>query len=828
MIMLERFVTGIFVVTLETTLLVLAFMLVRWILSLIAKRRKGAVVGAKWLCICWLVIFVRLLIPCYLPSSPFALEAVPLSANDVISQSAQVDNAYGASPVTIIEPGSADVQNDELGSAAAELAPHGERTAQSSGLQASLERFSDKLRSKFYELGIDPLIMIGVILIAGTVITAALHIISYVIFSRSFVSRCRSADPDTAAFAHSIAAELGVKRRFSVLIARHRTSPVLFGLFHTRLILPERCEGEALELAIRHELIHLRRRDLWLKLIIAAALCLHWFNIILWLASSIAENDLERACDDELMRGCDRRTRRKYCDTILDMADNDSKNPPFGSTGFTGKKEALRMRFVNIMNPSARKNGLIIVAAVVLCCALVGTFGCAPESQPEVVSVSDTAPIAPERNAALDVRLPLNAFCTAAPLDFSAVPEQYHTDTSAVLSLSDALYCINYAHSCSNAESVYYTHCSFIEAQPVSAAVFSSGTPCAEWLANHYHPLPFHSTTEQFTDGAEQCPVWLIRMQDPNNEAPSIEEILVNALTGDIYNASACGGYMPSPYPLLSDYSAAISTYSRIDSPSADCALQILFDLSAESVTHITAAAKGGQLVCGDIVYGNYITLEPGQQIGWSPYGGADAAASASVDFNVYNGNKAVASGTIQFCGENGLYTARLITPDDLHLEPSGTVGRLFGTLPAAQAAATAPSYTAPTANHTSGYLSSATAMRLINEYRARNGLSALRTDSIPLETVAQMRLAEMGTAFSHQRPNGQSFSTAFAEAGIGYRQCVENLASGQSTAQQVVNAWTRSASHNANLLDPTICYMRVAVGVTPNGMPYWVFVAYG
>ena len=68
----------------------------------------------------------------------------------------------------------------------------------------------------------------------------------------------------------------------------------------------------------------------------------------------------------------------------------------------------------------------------------------------------------------------------------------------------------------------------------------------------------------------------------------------------------------------------------------------------------------------------------------------------------------------------------------------------------------------------------------------------------------------------------------AFAEAGIGYRQCVENLASGQSTAQQVVNAWTRSASHNANLLDPTIRYMRVAVGVTPNGMPYWVFVAYG
>lgn len=108
----------------------------------------------------------------------------------------------------------------------------------------------------------------------------------------------------------------------------------------------------------------------------------------------------------------------------------------------------------------------------------------------------------------------------------------------------------------------------------------------------------------------------------------------------------------------------------------------------------------------------------------------------------------------------------------------------------------------------------------LVNAERAKYGLSALKADS-RVQQAAQVRAAETVQSFSHTRPNGSSFSTALTEAGVSYTRSGENIAYGQPTPQQVVNAWMNSSGHRANILNES--FTTIGVGYTVvNGTAYW------
>ena len=87
------------------------------------------------------------------------------------------------------------------------------------------------------------------------------------------------------------------------------------------LYLPDEAlsEQEAL-FVFRHELTHLKRGDLWLKLLLTAARAVHWFNPLVYLMARFAQEDIELACDDAVVRGMDGAQRRAYGETILRSA----------------------------------------------------------------------------------------------------------------------------------------------------------------------------------------------------------------------------------------------------------------------------------------------------------------------------------------------------------------------------------------------------------------------------------------------------------------------------------------------------------------------------
>ncbi len=122
------------------------------------------------------------------------------------------------------------------------------------------------------------------------------------------------------------------------------------------------------------------------------------------------------------------------------------------------------------------------------------------------------------------------------------------------------------------------------------------------------------------------------------------------------------------------------------------------------------------------------------------------------------------------------------------------------------------------------GIQSSSTAsevVRLTNSARSQNGYAALVEDGA-LSEAAAVRAREIARSFSHTRPSGASFSSALSESGVSYLRAGENIASGQKSASEVVNAWMNSPGHRANILNSS--YSRIgSASVNIDGTLYWV-----
>ena len=110
--------------------------------------------------------------------------------------------------------------------------------------------------------------------------------------------------------------------------------------------------------------------------------------------------------------------------------------------------------------------------------------------------------------------------------------------------------------------------------------------------------------------------------------------------------------------------------------------------------------------------------------------------------------------------------------------------------------------------------------LNLVNKERRSQGLSALSL-SAEAQQAARVRAKEIVSSFSHTRPNGTSCFTVLNEIGAKYTSAGENIAKGQKTPEQVVEAWMNSPSHRANILSSK--YTKLGVGCYFNGSnTYW------
>ena len=197
--------------------------------------------------------------------------------------------------------------------------------------------------------------------------------VSYVRFRRT-VRRWRSGVTrgDYRALLQDTARSLNVTAP-EMFVCEAISTPAVTGLFRPTLLLPhEGYDLNELRYILRHELCHLKRRDMLLKLVLLAANAMHWFDPVVYLMLRQADEDIELACDSAATDGLDRAERAAYSRTLLAAVQSHVRALP-ATTCFGGTVERLKRRITNVLG-TQKKRGLGVVALVL---ALTLTAGCA-------------------------------------------------------------------------------------------------------------------------------------------------------------------------------------------------------------------------------------------------------------------------------------------------------------------------------------------------------------------------------------------------------------------------------------------------------------------
>lgn len=324
------------------------------LVPLILRRLMKKRYPARMVCVVWAILALRLLIPVQLTLPQAPVQVMPRTS--YVVQSDQTAFRQAGLPV---------VQNP---------------TRWVTGTQAQTLSAADTGTVKTVDIT-DILLTLW---LAGVIACVLWQGIGYYRLIRSLKGTSRSVErADLHTILQEQCADLIIDREIPLRVSSAADCPMLAGFIHPTLYLPdERISRTDAAFIFRHELTHYKHGDLWLKLLLLAARCLHWFNPLVHLIARFAQEDIEAACDDAVVRGHDGAYRRAYGETILRSAIAQAQKRKALVSCFGDDKKTLMRRFEGLFDKSVKKRG---VALVVMIALLVGSLGC-------VVAVGEKKP----------------------------------------------------------------------------------------------------------------------------------------------------------------------------------------------------------------------------------------------------------------------------------------------------------------------------------------------------------------------------------------------------------------------------------------------------
>ena len=141
-------------------------------------------------------------------------------------------------------------------------------------------------------------------------------------------------------------------------------TPMSIGLLQKkiRVVLPEKTySDEELTMLLRHELVHICRRDGENKFFLTFCKALCWFNPLMWVAMRKSADDMELSCDETVLAEADAVQRRKYADLLLTTAGEERGF----TTCLSANAKAMRYRLKNVVVPGKRRLGAVLAGALV-------------------------------------------------------------------------------------------------------------------------------------------------------------------------------------------------------------------------------------------------------------------------------------------------------------------------------------------------------------------------------------------------------------------------------------------------------------------------------
>lgn len=176
-------------------------------------------------------------------------------------------------------------------------------------------------------------------------------------------------------FGHMLYSYFALKRklRLSVLYqdniwwTENIDIPMVFGMICPQIYLPISMGFENLAYVIAHEKMHIKRKDGIFKTLVYIVCLIHWFNPFIWIAYILFGNDMEKACDEKVIRNMGKERRKEYAYTLLHMAaENGTKKKKIFVAPICFDEGNVKSRIKNIMKFKYTLRGLGTLAVVVI------------------------------------------------------------------------------------------------------------------------------------------------------------------------------------------------------------------------------------------------------------------------------------------------------------------------------------------------------------------------------------------------------------------------------------------------------------------------------
>lgn len=242
------------------------------------------------------------------PSNIVSYVAIPMQDSTALESSAQT---LQAAPEVTTTVHTLDISAEEAGSA---LFPDG-----GTGFNDLFASLVDGLQSTA-----DVWIPIWV---AGSILCAVVFAFIYWRSHRKF----RESLPIDNEFVAEWISQQRLRRPLQVRSSDQITTPVSYGVFRPVILLPKTFDWsnrQGLVYVLTHECMHIRHFDSVTKLLIIAAVCLYWFNPLVWAMYVLANRDIEFATDAAVIRRCGTDARSSYALTLISMAEAKSSPAP--------------------------------------------------------------------------------------------------------------------------------------------------------------------------------------------------------------------------------------------------------------------------------------------------------------------------------------------------------------------------------------------------------------------------------------------------------------------------------------------------------------------
>ena len=337
-------------------------------LSVLLKNRFTA----RWKYVVWLAVAMSLLVPARLPSNfsliNFKVPGIESSGNEKITAkriiSADADSAnVNSSKVNSEDSSTADSKmQDTAVTGKAFTGAVLKDEVQSDSASASLSgRHIVPLAAKIFMI----------VWLAGAVIKLLAEICAYC-FSMRSLKRMSLPVNDLMKWKmyRDVCEQKGIRRRPELMQNAGLSTPLLAGLFRTKLYLPAvGYSAEELKLVYHHELTHYLHRDLWYKMLLRICASVYWFNPALLFMLWEADKDIENLCDAEVVRVCSRAERKLYRKLLLRTVAIDNQ-VPYVTASLNDSSMVFKDRILYMLNmKKLRKN---VLPGVILAMVLVG------------------------------------------------------------------------------------------------------------------------------------------------------------------------------------------------------------------------------------------------------------------------------------------------------------------------------------------------------------------------------------------------------------------------------------------------------------------------